>query len=157
MTKKFWIILALALVLGSLSLYLNTDLFRKDDIQIYHRVVPARMSLFSRRSRPGTPPKSTPTPLFFGFDRKLALSEVKVVPLAEFQTNKYAHPLWHLVTDSNSVPTKGFVYGLSLPGMRPDVKNATPDPLQPGVKYRLLLDADGRKIQHDFTLQPQAR
>ncbi len=151
MTKKFWIILAIAIVLGCVSLYLNTDLFRKDDIQIYHRARPVRLGFFGRKPRPGTTP---PVQLFFGFDRKLKLDEVKVVLEAEIETNKYAHPLWHLVTDSNSVPTKGFVYGLPVPGMRPNVKNATPDPLQPGVKYRLLLDFGGRKAHHDFTVQP---
>ncbi len=152
MTKKFWFILAAAVALGFVSLYLNTDLFRNDNIQIYHRARPARMGLFGRKARPGT---TQTIPVFFGFDRKLRLNEIKVVNVAEFETNKYAHPLWHLVTSSNSLPTKGFAYGLPVPGMRSYFTNAAPDPLLPGVKYRLLVQADGHTAQHDFTLQPQ--
>ena len=34
--------------------------------------------------------------------------------------------------------------------MRPAVKGATPDPLEPGVKYRLLIKAGALKLEHDF-------
>jgi hypothetical protein len=34
--------------------------------------------------------------------------------------------------------------------MRPTVKGATPDPLEPGVTYRLLIEAGSRKAEHDF-------
>lgn len=66
-------------------------------------------------------------------------------------TNAHPHPLWYLVSDSNSIPTKTFYYGTPIKGMRPDVKGATPDPLEPGVPYRLLLEAGALKLQHDFT------
>jgi hypothetical protein len=35
--------------------------------------------------------------------------------------------------------------------MRPAVKGATPDPLEPGVKYRLFIEAGKLKAEHDFT------
>ena len=39
--------------------------------------------------------------------------------------------------------------------MRPAVKGATPDPLEPGVKYRLLLQAGNLKAQDDFVPVPR--
>jgi hypothetical protein len=38
------------------------------------------------------------------------LTNVKVVVVTELATNQYAHPLWHLISDSNSIPVKGFNY-----------------------------------------------
>ena len=146
MTRKQWIVTATVVVLGGLSLYLNTDWFVKDNIQIYHRARPLRTAMTGRKR----PQNLTYTPVFFGFDRKLKFTEIKVVPVSEVLTNKYPHPIWHMITDSNSVPTKGFLYGQSVPGMRPAVKGAIPDPLEPGTRYRLLIQARSLKAQHDF-------
>ena len=38
--------------------------------------------------------------------------------------------------------------------MRPPVKGATPDPLEPGVTYRLLIEAEKLKAQDDFVPVP---
>lgn len=147
MTRKQWIVAATAvIVLGGLSLYFNTDWFVKDDIQIYHRARPLRSGMMGRKRAQNL----TYTPVFFGFDRKLKITEIKVFPMREALTNKYPHPIWHMVTDSNSVPTKGFLYGEKIRGMRPAVKGAIPDPLEPGTKYRLLVRAGSLKAQHDF-------
>jgi hypothetical protein len=146
MTRKQWIVTASVLVLGGLSLYFNTDWFLKENIQIYHRARPVRAALTGRKRARNL----TYTPVFFGFDRKLKLTEIKVVPVSETITNKYPHPIWHMITDSNSVPTKGFLYGENVPGMRPAVKGAIPDPLEPGTNYRLLVQAGSLKVQHDF-------
>ena len=43
---------------------------------------------------------------------------------------------------------------MNIRGMRPAVQGATADPLQPGVKYRLLVEAGGVKLEHDFTQAP---
>jgi hypothetical protein len=127
------------------SLYLNRDFFRSDTVQIGHRTLPNR----NRRGR-----NAPATSLVFLCDRDLKFTSVKVVLDSEFQTNKFAHPLWALTTDSNSVPTKNFPYGGNIRGMRPTVKGATADPLEPGVKYRLLVEAGGLKLEHDFTSPP---
>ena len=87
----------------------------------------------------------------FAFDGKYSLTAVKVVPLAEFQTNKYAHPLWQLVTESNSIPMKAIVYGMRIRGMRPKVKGADADPLEANVTYRLIVEAGKIVGEHDFT------
>ena len=154
MTRKQWILLAAVLVLGGLSLYLNQDWFTHDGIQIYHRSRPARAGLF-RRKRPITPEELAINPIFFRFDRKLKLTSVKVIPMSDIETNKYPHPIWHLISDSNSVPLKDFTYGASIPGMRPAVKGATADPLEPDVKYRLCIEAGSVKADHDFVPVPK--
>jgi hypothetical protein len=150
MTRKQWMLIGCAVVLGAFSLYLNRDWFASEHIHIYHRSSP-RGSLFRRKRAEDMPSN----PIIFGFDRKLKLTLVKVVPVATFETNKYALPIWHLTSDSNSVATKDFAYGSTIQGMRPAVKGASPEPLQPGVKYRLFVEAGAFKGEHDFA--PVAR
>lgn len=146
MTRKQWTLVAAAVLLGGISVYLNTDWFSKDSIQITHRARPAQFALAGRnrqRPQPGSA-------LFFEFDRKLKLTDVQVIPYTEIETNKYPHPVWHMVSDSNSPPTRGFMYGTPIPGMRPSIKGALPDPLEPGIKYQLRLQAGSAKAVHDF-------
>ncbi len=145
-------LIALAAVLGGVSLYLNRDWFAGEDIQIHHRSRPARAGFF-RRGKPQRPPATDP--VFFAFDRKLKLTSLKVIPVTEIETNRYPHPIWHLVSESNSVPIEEWAYGLPIRGMHPSVKGATPDPLQPGVTYRLILEAGKLKAEHDFTPVPR--
>jgi len=42
---------------------------------------------------------------------QLQLTEIKVVPLAEWQTNHSVLPLWHLVSNPKSAPIRFFPYG----------------------------------------------
>ena len=146
-------LLALAVVLGGFSLYLNRDWFGKDDIHISHRSRPQRAGMF-RRNRP-TAANSATDPVLFGLEPKLKLKAVKVIPLTDIATNKYPHAIWHLVSESNSVPTKEFAYGAPIPGMHPALKGVSADPLEPGVQYRLVIEAEGRKAEHDFTAVPR--
>jgi hypothetical protein len=152
MTRKQWFFLALAVLMGGLSVYLNKDWFAKDDIQIFHRSRPARFGLFRRGKQPDT---GAVDPLFFSLSRALKLTSLKVIPESEIATNKYPHPIWHLVSDSNSVPITDIVYGARIPGMRPSVPGATADPLEPGAKYRLLIEAGSIKAQHTFEPVPR--
>ena len=128
MSQKQWMLIALAVVLGGFSFYLNHDRYGRDKIQIHHRSRPAH----------GRGGRSAIEPLFFAFDRSLKLTSLKVIPIQEIETNKYPHPIWHLISASNSVPIETFTYGTPIPGMRPAVQGATPDPLEPGVTYRLI-------------------
>ncbi len=146
MGKKQWLLIGLVVLLGGLSLYLNKDWFSREDIHVYHRSRPARAATFGRRR----PTSNGINPITFGFDHKVRLTSLKVVAVAALQTNKYAQPIWYLISDSNSVPTKDFLYGTLIPGMRPAVKGARPDPPEPGVPYRLLIEAGTRKATHDF-------
>lgn len=150
MTQKQWTLVAVAVVLAGLCLYVNRDWFTREGIQIYHRSS-QRMPFFRR----GRPDNSAVNPVFFGFSQKLKLTEVKVISVGELATNKYPHALWNLVSESNSVPTKGFAYGMFIPGMHPKVKGVPPDPLEPGVQYRLIVQAGSQKGEHDFAPTPR--
>ena len=145
-------LIALAVVLGGFSLYLNRDWFAGDDIQIQYRSRPARAGTV-RRQRPAASPVTDP--VFFLFEPKLKLTSLKVIPVHEIETNKYPHPIYYLVSDSNSVPVSEWSYAWPIRGMRPAVKGATPDPLQPGVPYRLIIEAGKRKAQRDFVPKPR--
>jgi hypothetical protein len=150
MTRKQWILIALALLLGGFSLYLNTDWFSKGDIQISHRNRFPRMAVSNRR-RVSSPEYA---PVFFEFNRKLPVTELKVIALEDLKTNKYPHVLWHMLAGAKPVATRGFLYGVTnLPGLKPAMQVAA-DPLQPGVKYRLFLVAGKVKAEHDFEAAP---
>jgi hypothetical protein len=98
-------------------------------------------------TRPADPP------LLFEFDRKLAFDSIKVYPMSELESQlEYPHPVWQIVAHTNPVPTKGFTYGSdpSVLGMRLAVEEIGPEPLEPGVKYRLLAQSGRIKVQHDF-------
>ena len=89
----------------------------------------------------------------FAFNHRVALTAIKVFPTADALTNKYPHLLWNLVSPSNSIPTKSIVYGEYLRGLPPTIKGATPDTLEPGVEYRLVIEATGGvKAQQDFQM-----
>ncbi len=143
-------ILLLLLGLGGLSLYLNSDWFAARTIQISHRVSP-----WLENRRPGKRAAQLGSPVVFTLSEYCRLTSVNVVLAADLATNKYAHPIWSLVTESNSLPTSTLVYGGGIRGMHPAVKGAQADPLEPGVTYRLLLTTKDQAAQHDFSLEPQ--
>ncbi|MGN6641451.1 MAG: hypothetical protein ACTHKU_00465 [Verrucomicrobiota bacterium] len=148
MTKKNLFLILLALLLAALSFYLNRDRFRSQTIQIGERWTEPR-GWMARRN-----PKSNSKMLIFLFNQKVQLTSLKVVQRDDLKTNKYPHAVWQLTTDSNSIALKDCVYGMPIRGMKPTVKGATADPLQPGVDYRLLIEAGPLKAEHDFTAPP---
>ena len=143
MTKKNIFLLSVVVVLTGLYVVYFTDWFRPKFIRIEHSVrsLPA----------PGSRARSINN-VTFSLHKDYRLTSLKVVPAAEFQTNAYVRPLWNLVSEKGSSPVNGFAYGFPVPGMTPAVANADPDPLQPGVEYRLLLEARSTKGEHDFTI-----
>jgi hypothetical protein len=151
MTRKQWMFVALAVLLGGLSLYLNRDWFAADPIQISHRSMPARPGFWGRRR----PDDAAVNPVLFRLNRHVKLTSLKVVPVADIETNKYPHAIWHLQSDSNSVPIQEFYYGMPIRGMRPSVKGIAAEPLQPGVNYRILVEAGSHKAEHDFVPVPR--
>ena len=148
-------LILLAAGLGGLSIYLNRDWFASDNIQIYHRSRPERAGLFRRKRPATTVDNSAINPIVFGFDRKVRLTSLKVIPVQDIETNKFPQPIWCLVSESNSVPTKDFAYGVPISGMHPSVKGAIADPLVPGERYRLFVEAGKVKAQHDFVPVPR--
>jgi hypothetical protein len=154
MTRKQLLTLTIALVALAAYAWFFTDWFTSDRIQIAHTLRSSTPAKNPRRQRlPDDPLVNT---VAFSLNSKYKLTEIKVIPVAELATNKYAHPIWHLVSESNSVPSKGFVYGSYIKGMHPKVTGARADPLLPEVTYRLLLTAGEIKGEYDFTTTARA-
>ena len=144
MTKKNAILLAVAVLLLSIYVIYFTDWFKPKTVQIFHVIRTPHV----RRAKAKVEPM-----LIFGINQKLKLTEIKVVPADEFKTNQFALPLWHLVSDSNSVAVNSIVYGQPIRGLRPAIKGAAPIALETNVTYRLFLTADVVKGEHDFVLK----
>jgi hypothetical protein len=133
--------------LAGLSLYLNRDWFAAETIQISHRVSP-----WLKNSRPNAR-ADLGVPVTFTLNGYYKLKSLRIVEAAQYETNRFAVPVWRIVSDSNSVPVSSFNYGSGIRGMRPGIKGARPEPLIPGITYRLLVETD-RKLhgEHDFTI-----
>ena len=151
MTKKTRFLIVLALLLAAWSLYLNRDRFGGKTIQISDRSFAPRGSMARYWA------DAPANPVVFLVNRDVRLSTLKVVVAEDAQTNKYPHALWELAADSRSEPTHEFIYGFNIRGMKPPVKGRIAEPLQPGVKYRLLLAIGSFKTQLDFTAVPKTK
>ncbi len=139
-------------LLGIAYLIWFTDLFNKQSIQIIRQIRPAKESKIPRD------PTTAPVyPVSFTFDGKYQFTRVKVVAADDLATNKYPHPLWHLISDSNSTPTKSIIYGENVPGMKPAVPRMQPEPLEPDKPYVLLVEAGKIKSQTNFSTRAVAR
>ena len=148
MTKsKTMLFVLFLLAAGVIYFYLYKDSFGSKGIQISYRAGAARARPRARARQPETPGA---TVMFRLSPKKYNLTELKVVPFDDFKTNKYPHAIWHLISDSNSVPINSFAYGNRIPGMRAAVKGVQPDPLETNVVYRLLLDAGSVHGEHNF-------
>ena len=144
MTKNGTILSLVALLLAAAYVYFFTDLFNKQAIQIIPQIRP------SRGSTSKDPTIAPVYPVSFSFNGKYSFTSVKVLSASELATNKYANPLWHLISDSNSLPTKAIVYGVPIKGMKPAIPRARPEPLQPDVPYVLIVEAGSIKGRTNF-------
>ena len=147
MQKQSWTLVIVALVLAVLYATFFTDWLRTDGIQIIvqNRPIPQRLDL--KRTFEATPVY----PVSFAFDRKYEFTSVKVVSERDLATQKFPSPIWHLISETNSRPTKAIVYGVSPPGMHPAVEESKPQPLIPGTRYMLLLEAGRLKGATNFS------
>ena len=143
MTKKNLLLILLAIALAAVYAVWFTDWFRPATVEIFHT---------SRNLHPDARRGGQPS-LIFGVNHPLRFTEIKVVPLAGYEANKNVLPLWHLVSDSNSVPVKAFYYGQVIQGMRPAIKGVRAEPLETNVTYRLIVTAGRTKGEHDFELE----
>ena len=151
MTKKETILVGLAVILAGVYLGCFTDWLKEKHIGIEHAVRP-NVTVPSRRGNPGNPANPSAYTLTFSLGREYKLTSVKVVPAAGFPTNQNVSPLWHLVGDAKSAPTRFIVYGLPIAGMKPLVTGANAEPLATGVEYRLIVEAGGIKGEHNFKI-----
>ena len=145
MTKKNAILIAVAVILTAVYVVYFTDWFKPKTVQIYHIV----RTPHTRKAKA----KKVEPLLIFGINQKLKLTEIKVVPADEFKTNQFTLPLWHLVSDSNSVAVSTIVYGQTIRGLKPAIKGAVPQTLATNVAYHLIVTADVIKAEHDFVLK----
>lgn len=144
---KFISITLLIIGLAGLSLYLNRDYFRSEPIQISHRISPWLQKKGARGAA------DLGVPVTFALNGYYKLKSVRVVEAEKYQTNRLAVPVWRIISDSNSVPTSTFNYGSFIRGMRPEAKGVRPEPLQPGITYRLFVETDKKERgEHDFTV-----
>ncbi len=146
MTKKNWLMTIVLVVLAVVYVFYFTDWFKPKIIQITHT-----SRAFGRR--PGATADPAMRPITFSLEPPSRITELKVVPLAAWQTNQNTLPLWHLVASSNAAPVKIFVYGQRLRGLKPAIAGTRAEPLQPNVTYRLFLTAGKAKGQHDFEIK----
>ena len=142
------------IVLAAVFVYSFTDWGRRPAMQISHAVSSRPNARVNAKPRARNNTPNLPV-VKFNLGRAWQLTEVKVVRLSEWQTNQLALPLWHLVSDSNSVPLRRFNYGAALRGMKPIAPRVRPQPLETNVSYRLLLTAGSVEGQHDFKLPPR--
>lgn len=143
----YWFAAGVLAVIG-LYAYVSRDFFKAGEIEITHRVAVGPPVRGPERTNQNT----IVTQLVFGLNRKCKLTEIKVFPVAALKTGSQPSPVWHLVSDSNSIPVRLFAYGDHVRGLRPFVKKSRPQPLESNVTYRLILKAGREKGEHDFTV-----
>jgi hypothetical protein len=151
MEKKQWVLLVVFVLLAIIYIFAFTNLGRHPAMQISH-TASSKLKRIGPRVRAGSIYTAV---MIFNLDRPYRFTEIKVVRLADWQTNRFSLPLWHLVSDSNSVPINKFYYGLAIGGMKPAMPNAWPNPLEPNVTYRLFLTAGSVKGLDDFSPPPK--
>lgn len=146
MKPRVKILLALMCAAAAAYFIFFTDFFRKETIQIVPQVRAGRQSAIPRAH------DSAPVyPVAFKFDKAYRFTSIKVVNAAEYATNRFARPLWHLVADSHSQPITSVIYGLpKIAGMKPAVPRSKPQPLEANVQYLILVEAGKLKASTNF-------
>ncbi len=146
MSKNGIVLCVLALILGGIYIYYFTDLFTKQYIEIIPQIRPGRASGIPRID----PTQAPVYPVYFMLRGKFPLTSIKVVSADDAATNKHPTPLWHMIADSTSVPSKGFWYGERIQGMKPAVPKARPQALLADMSYILMVEAGKAKGQTNF-------
>jgi len=144
MTKNNILLVFVAVALAAVYIIFFSDWFTPKTIRIYH----ADRNLRAARQQGNALPN-----LMFGLRPASRLTELKVVSVAAWEKNKDAVPVWHLISDSNSIPLKAFFYGQHIGGMHPVIKGAGCDALETNVTYRLFLTSGRIKGEHDFEIK----
>ena len=144
MTKKSWVLVGVAALLGIAYLFGFTDLGRVREIQI---------NVTSRPFAPGIAPGEA-LPIIFGLDQEWTLTRVRVAPISEI-TNSKPKWVWSLASEKGSAPSRGFAYGDEVEGLR-RVGGSPASALMPATRYRLEIEAPGARGSVDFTPQAAA-
>jgi hypothetical protein len=140
--KREVTLVSVAALLGGCYLYFFTNSFSgAKPIQAYAQVRFVGTGFGRSKVKKQDDGEVDAMPVSFTFDDKYQLTELKVVNADEYKTNKYAHIMWHMISDRTSAPTKGFLYGSKIQGMKPSIPRGKPDPLEPDTNYLLLVTA----------------
>lgn len=151
MSRKEYYLIGLVVALVGIYAVFFTDWFRPKVMHIEHSTRSLREA-WSGSRRVNLTGKQELGNVAFVLHRNYQLTSVKVVPAADYATNKYVRPLWELISKTGSKPVEGLTYGMPVPGMAPARPLLTPDPLVPGVMYKLIVDAGKVHGEHDFQL-----
>jgi hypothetical protein len=147
MTKNTIVLVTVAVILGALYVVFFSGWFEKETIQIIPTIRPIRPRSVSM---PRVKGEAQTYDVSFAFNGKYELTKVRVLSADDAKTNKYPTPLWDLISDSHSVPTKFLVYGEPPRGMKTAVPRSRAQPLQPELDYLLILEAGKIKAQTNF-------
>ena len=131
MNKRTVLLVCAALVLAGVYYRFFIDGRKKPGIQI-----------FCEKSRAGIMGNSASPSLIFRFPNACALASVEVLDAEDARTNKFPHPLWHMVAADKPPKTSSFAYGAAIPGMKPDIASAVPEPLESGNEYLIVVESD---------------
>ena len=145
MNKNSLLLVLAAIGLAIVYVVWFSDWFSPKTIKIYHAIRGGRQMAAARGN--------ADPDLKFGLQPASRIRELKVVPLAQYETNKDVLPVWHLVSDSNSIPLKMFFYGQYIGGMHSAIKGAHADELESNVTYRMFISTGKLTGQHDFELK----
>jgi hypothetical protein len=140
MSKKTAILIATALILAAISLFLYFDSLPPSKIQIAYRV------LSNGRA----------SSVVFFVDPAYPMTRIKVTSLDETESNPHPHSLWEIVPDKKPVTKTEFAYGENIAGMKPFIPGTTPEALDPKGKYQLLVNfVKDVRGECTFTLVPR--
>jgi len=142
MNKRTVLLVCAALALAGAYMRYFIDWHKGPEIHIFCEK--SRQAILSGSDAPG---------VVFHFTNSCALTSIEVVDAEDARTNKFPHVLWHVVAADAPAPTTSFVYGAAIPGMKPEISTAVPEPLEAGNDYLLLVEA-GKKLKGQITFQP---
>jgi hypothetical protein len=135
MNKRTVALILVALLMGGIYVLKFTDWFGQKSIQI----------LFTNRDGK----------VFFGLDGKeYKLNRVKVFQTDDAATNKFPHPLWHLISTNQvgSEPIADFLYGDAIAGMKPDIAGMNPEQLRKNVSYKIVVESGKIRGEREFSI-----
>jgi hypothetical protein len=141
MRNKDFIWIAVLVVLAGVYAVFFSHWFDKRQMAINASIRPSRRT------------DATVFPVVFTLNADFRLTSVEVIPMTGDKFDPTATPVWHLVSDSNSVPTHAIRYGQNIGGMKPALKGVRPEALTPGVIYRAIVSAGDISAYTDFKTQ----
>jgi hypothetical protein len=100
LSRKEIFLVVLVVALGGWYVIFFSDWFKPRFIRIEHTVRSSREG-WAGSNRVEVASKWAGS-VTFTLHKPYKLTSVRVVPLAEIETNKYAHPVWHLVSKEGS-------------------------------------------------------